>query len=56
MKAIQIEAFGNPAEVVRVVDAPDPLEEEIRAEYNFQEIVGKSLALKRALHLVETVA
>ena len=32
------------------------LEEEIRTEYNFQEIVGKSRALKRALHLVETVA
>src|SRR5256884_6674281 len=32
------------------------LEEEIRVEYNFQEIVGKSLALKQALHLVETVA
>lgn len=23
MKAIQIEAFGNPAEVVKVVDIPD---------------------------------
>jgi NADPH:quinone reductase-like Zn-dependent oxidoreductase len=23
MKAIQIEAFGNPAEVVKVVDVPD---------------------------------
>ena len=31
------------------------LEEEIRP-YNFQEIVGKSLVLKCALHLVETVA
>ena len=32
------------------------LQEEIRTEYNFEEIVGASLALKRALQDVETVA
>ncbi len=32
------------------------LEEEIRTNYNFEEIVGRSPALKRALHQVETVA
>jgi formate hydrogenlyase transcriptional activator len=32
------------------------LEEEIRTNYNFEEIVGQSPALKRALHQVETVA
>ena len=32
------------------------LEEEIRTEHNFEEIIGKSLALKRVLQLVETVA
>ena len=32
------------------------LEEEIRTEYNFKEIVGNSPALKRALQDVETVA
>jgi formate hydrogenlyase transcriptional activator len=32
------------------------LQEEIRTEYNFEEIVGTSVALKRALHDVETVA
>jgi formate hydrogenlyase transcriptional activator len=32
------------------------LEEEIRTNYNFEEIVGQSAALKRALHDVETVA
>src|SRR4029450_11748121 len=32
------------------------LEEEIRTNYNFEEIVGQSAALKRALHGVETVA
>jgi formate hydrogenlyase transcriptional activator len=32
------------------------LEDEIRTEYNFEEIVGESLALKRALRQVETVA
>ncbi len=32
------------------------LEEEIRTEYNFEEIVGQSLALKRVLQDVETVA
>ncbi len=32
------------------------LEEEIRTEYNFQEIVGNSKALKRVLQEVETVA
>ncbi len=32
------------------------LQEEIRTEHNFEEIVGESLALKEALHQVETVA
>jgi formate hydrogenlyase transcriptional activator len=32
------------------------LEEEIRTNYNFEEIIGQSPALKRALHQVETVA
>jgi formate hydrogenlyase transcriptional activator len=32
------------------------LEEEIKTEYNFEEIVGESPALKRILKLVETVA
>src|SRR5258708_34447340 len=32
------------------------LQEEIRTEYNFEEIVGASMALKRPLHAVETVA
>ncbi len=32
------------------------LEEEIRTEYNFEEIVGESVALKRILKQVETVA
>jgi len=32
------------------------LEDEIRTEYNFEEIIGQSSALKRVLHEVETVA
>src|SRR5262249_5727606 len=32
------------------------LEDEIRTEYNFEEIIGDSTALKRALHEVEIVA
>jgi formate hydrogenlyase transcriptional activator len=32
------------------------LEEELRTEHNFEEIVGHSTALKRVLHQVETVA
>src|SRR5262249_33623896 len=32
------------------------LEEELRTEYNFQEIVGESASLKRVLKQVETVA
>lgn len=32
------------------------LEDEIRTEYNFEEIIGESVALKRALKDVETVA
>ena len=32
------------------------LEEEIRTEYNFEEVIGNSAALKRALQDVETVA
>src|SRR5437667_7008378 len=32
------------------------LEDEIRTEYNFEEIIGESAALKRILKQVETVA
>src|SRR5205809_3190165 len=32
------------------------LEDEIRTEYNFEEIIGQSSVLKRVLHQVETVA
>jgi formate hydrogenlyase transcriptional activator len=32
------------------------LEDEIRTEYNFEEVIGQSAALKRVLHQVETVA
>jgi formate hydrogenlyase transcriptional activator len=32
------------------------LEDEIRTQYNFEEIIGESVALKRVLHEVETVA
>src|SRR5207248_3066467 len=32
------------------------LEDEIRTEYNFEEIIGESVALKRILKQVETVA
>src|SRR3989475_585265 len=32
------------------------LEDEIRTEYNFEDIIGESSALKRVLHQVETVA
>src|SRR5881296_3229259 len=32
------------------------LEDEIRTEYNFEEVIGESSALKRVLHQVETVA
>jgi len=32
------------------------LEDEIRTEYNFEEIIGQSSALRRVLHQVETVA
>src|SRR5436309_692058 len=32
------------------------LEDEIRTEYNFEEIIGESAALKRVLHQAETVA
>src|SRR5205814_217166 len=32
------------------------LEDEIRTDYNFEEIIGNSPALKRVLHQVETVA
>jgi formate hydrogenlyase transcriptional activator len=32
------------------------LEDEIRTEYNFEEIIGRSAALKSVLHQVETVA
>src|SRR5262249_56477333 len=32
------------------------LEDEIRTDYNFEEIIGESPTLKRVLHQVETVA
>src|SRR5205823_8878417 len=32
------------------------LEDELRTDYNFEEIIGNSPALKRVLHQVETVA
>jgi len=47
----EIEALKNKLEEEKLY-----LEEEIRAEYNFEEIIGKSPALKRALQDVETVA
>lgn len=47
----EIEALKNQLEEEKLY-----LEEEIRAEYNFEAIIGKSPALKRALQDVETVA
>jgi len=47
----EIEALKNKLEEEKLY-----LEEEIRAEYNFEEIIGQSTTLKRALQDVETVA
>ena len=47
----EIEALKNKLEEEKLY-----LEEEIRAEYNFEEIIGQSATLKRALQDVETVA
>ena len=47
----EIETLKNKLEEEKLY-----LEEEIRTEYNFEEIIGKSPALKRVLQDVETVA
>lgn len=47
----EIETLKNKLEEEKLY-----LEEEIRAEYNFEEIIGKSTTLKHALQDVETVA
>ncbi|HJS23010.1 MAG TPA: sigma 54-interacting transcriptional regulator [Pyrinomonadaceae bacterium] len=47
----QIESLKNKLEKEKLY-----LEEEIRSEYNFEEIVGSSSVLKRALQNVQTVA
>lgn len=47
----EIETLKNKLEEEKLY-----LEEEVRAEYNFEEIVGQSTTLKRALQDVETVA
>lgn len=47
----EIEALKNKLEAEKLY-----LEEGIRAEYNFEEIIGQSATLKRALQDVETVA
>jgi formate hydrogenlyase transcriptional activator len=47
----KIEALKNKLEEERLY-----LEEEIRTEYNFEEIIGNSATLKRVLQEVETVA
>jgi formate hydrogenlyase transcriptional activator len=47
----EIETLKNKLEEEKLY-----LEEEIRTEYNFEEIIGNSPALKRALQDVETVA
>ena len=47
----EIDALKNKLEEEKLY-----LEEEIRTEYNFEEIIGSSPALKRALQDVETVA
>ena len=58
--AIAIEnalAYGQIAELKdKLAKEKLYLEDEIRTEYNFEEIVGESAALKRALREVETVA
>jgi formate hydrogenlyase transcriptional activator len=51
------ETFRQVAELKdRLVEEKLYLEEELRTEYNFQEIVGESASLKRVLKQVETVA
>jgi len=51
------EAFRQMAELKdRLVEEKAYLEEELRTEYNFEEIVGESAALKRVLSQIETVA
>jgi PAS domain S-box-containing protein len=51
------EAFRQLAEVKdRLIDEKRYLEEEIKTEFNFEEIVGESQALKRVLKQLETVA
>lgn len=47
----EIETLKNKLEEEKLY-----LEEEIHAEYNFEEIIGKSVTLKRALQDVKTVA
>jgi len=49
--------FGQMAELKdRLAEEKLYLEEELRTEYNFDEIIGESAALKRVLKRVETVA
>jgi len=59
-KAIAVEnalAYGQISELTdKLAQEKLYLEDEIRTEANFQEIVGKSQALHRVLKLVETVA
>lgn len=51
------EAFRQIAELKdKLAEEKHYLEEELRTEYNFDEIVGESPALKRVLKQVETVA
>ena len=51
------EAFRQVAELRdRLIEEKAYLEEELRTEYNFEEIVGESSALKRVLSQTETVA
>ena len=50
-------AYGQIAELKdKLAEEKLYLEDEIRTEYNFEEIVGESAVLKRALREVETVA
>ncbi|HEV2177381.1 MAG TPA: PAS domain S-box protein [Terriglobia bacterium] len=51
------EAFRQVAELrAKLAEEKAYLEEELRTEYNFEEIIGESSALKRTLKQVETVA
>jgi formate hydrogenlyase transcriptional activator len=51
------EAFRQMSDLTdRLEEEKEYLEEELRTEYNFEEIVGDSPALKRVLKHVETVA